>query len=165
LDLLDQARIDLVRDDARAAAAAPPDETAGDGGRRVARRALLVANKLDAPNAAGNLEVVEDLYGKRFTILPVSASMETGLDELRAQMFRLLHVIRVYTKAPGQKPNLNTPLIMRRGGTLLDAAREIHKDFAHNLKFARLWGARVYDGLMVPREHVLEDGDVLEFHL
>ena len=50
--------------------------------------------------------------------------------------------------------------------SLLDAARHVHKDFAEHLKFARLFHATSgRDGLMVERTHVVEDGDVLEFHI
>jgi len=48
-----------------------------------------------------------------------------------------------------------------------DAAAHVHKDFAERLKFARLFkvtgGDR--DGLMVERSHVVQDRDVLEFHI
>jgi ribosome-interacting GTPase 1 len=56
--------------------------------------------------------------------------------------------------------------VLRRGQTVLDAARQVHKDFAENLKFARLFhisGNR--EGLMVERTHLLEDEDILEFHI
>ena len=50
---------------------------------------------------------------------------------------------------------------------MIDAARLVHKDFAENLKFARLYqlagGDR--DGLMVERTHLVEDRDILEFHI
>jgi len=45
-----------------------------------------------------------------------------------------------------------------------DAAAIVHKDFAHRLKYARIWGERTFDGQMVQREHVLQDGDILELH-
>jgi hypothetical protein len=40
----------------------------------------------------------------------------------------------------------------------------IHKDFLERLKYARLWGRDEYSGQMVSRDHVLEDGDVIELH-
>ena len=74
--------------------------------------------------------------------------------------------MRVYTKAPGKKAELASPYILRRGETVLDAARHVHKDFAEHLKFARLYRiAGSHDGLMVERTHLLEDQDILEFHL
>ncbi|MFQ5582951.1 MAG: TGS domain-containing protein [Calditrichia bacterium] len=41
----------------------------------------------------------------------------------------------------------------------------MHKDFAKNLKTARVWGTGVYDGQSVSREHILHDRDVVELHI
>jgi len=48
---------------------------------------------------------------------------------------------------------------------VLDLAREIHRDFEHSLKFAKVWGTDVFDGQSVGREHELHDADVVELHL
>jgi hypothetical protein len=75
-------------------------------------------------------------------------------------------VVRVYTKAPGKKADLTSPFILRRGQTVLDAARLVHKDFAEHLKFARLFHREGgHDGLAVARTHVVQDEDILEFHI
>ena len=49
--------------------------------------------------------------------------------------------------------------------TLQDAAEDVHKDFAAKLKFARIWGSGKYDGVSVKRNHVLQDGDIIELHM
>jgi ribosome-interacting GTPase 1 len=126
--------------------------------------ALLVAAKADAEGADVRLEFLREEYGRRFPILPVSAETGAGLDELRREMFRLLNVIRVYTKAPGRRPDKSVPFVLPRGATVQAAAAAVHKDFADRLKYARIWGADTFDGQMVQREHVLADGDVLELH-
>ena len=77
----------------------------------------------------------------------------------------MLDIIRIYTKSPGQKSDFNDPLILDRGSRLGDAAAEVHKDFAAKLKYARIWGSGKHDGMMVKRDHVLQDGDVIELHL
>jgi hypothetical protein len=72
----------------------------------------------------------------------------------------------VYTKVPGKPPELTAPYILRRGSTVEDAARHVHKDFAEHLKYARLFrasGSR--DGLMVDRHRLVEDEDIFEFHM
>ena len=53
----------------------------------------------------------------------------------------------------------------KRGSTLEDAAADVHKDFAQKLKYARIWGSGKHDGLMVKRDHILQDGDIIELHL
>ena len=43
---------------------------------------------------------------------------------------------------------MDRPFTIRRGGTLLDMAGLVHKDFVEGLKFARVWGSRVHDGTL-----------------
>jgi hypothetical protein len=126
--------------------------------------ALLVATKSDAPDAGVRLDLLREAHGARFEILPVSAATGEGLETLRLELFRLLGVIRVYTKAPGRRADKSVPYVFRRGITVEEVAAVVHKDFAERLKYARVWGSRTYEGQMVQREHVLDDGDVLELH-
>lgn len=71
---------------------------------------------------------------------------------------------RVHTKTPGNPPDRQRPFTLRRGQTVEDVARLVHKDLARNLRFARVWGKSGFDGQQVGREHVMEDGDVVELH-
>jgi ribosome-interacting GTPase 1 len=95
----------------------------------------------------------------------ISAGRGTGLEELKVKIYRVLDIIRVYTKAPGQKPDFTDPIVIGRGSTLADAAAEVHKDFAAEMKYARIWGSGKHDGVMARRDHILEDGDIIELHL
>jgi ribosome-interacting GTPase 1 len=134
--------------------------------RRLPPPKLLIGNKLDLGGAAANLTALEELYGQRFRSLGVSAATGHNLDRFRRAVFDMLELVRAYTKPPGKKAELTRPYVLRRGQTVLDAARQVHKDFAEKLKFARLYRASSgRDGLMVERTHVLEDGDILEFHV
>ncbi len=126
--------------------------------------AMFVAAKLDAPGAAETLEVFKEFYGARLPVLPVSAEQDVNLAELRRTMFSMLNVIRVYSKKPGKKPDMQVPYILKRGTPVLEAAGVVHKDFGQHLRFARLWRQGEIEGQMVGRDTVLEDGDVLELH-
>jgi ribosome-interacting GTPase 1 len=128
------------------------------------KRSLLVANKLDIDGASEMFELLKDLYGWRFAMLPVSATTGQGLDELRLQAFDLLEVIRVYTKAPGKKLELTAPYILKRGSRLIDLAAHVHHDFLSQLKYARVWGHGKFEGQMVNRDYLLADKDVVELH-
>lgn len=128
------------------------------------KRALVVANKLDQRGAGERLELLREFIGGRLPWLPVSAKEGTGLESLRESAYRLLKVIRVYSKPPGRKPDNSAPFILPEGATALDAAEAIHKDFVEKLKFAKLWRKGAYQGQMIGREHVLEDGDMIEIH-
>ena len=77
-------------------------------------------------------------------------------------MFDRLGIMRIYSKRPGQKPDLDAPFVMHRGGTVEEFAGKVHQDFLHDLKSARVWGSAEHDGQMVSRDHVLEDGDIVE---
>ncbi len=128
------------------------------------KRGMVVANKLDAPGAAARLALLREVVGDSLPVFPVSAVHGTGVEDLRRALFGLLGVIRVYSKPPGRKADTSTPFTLRRGATVLDAAEAIHKDFVARLRYARLWGGDEYQGQRVGRDHVLEDGDVLELH-
>ena len=80
-------------------------------------------------------------------------------------LFRALEIVRVYTKAPGKPADSDKPFTVRRGGTVLDVARLVHRDIAHDFKFARMWGDNVFDGQTVGPDHLVCDGDTLELHI
>jgi len=129
------------------------------------KKTLIIGNKLDLDNAKSNYAVLENKYGAQFPLIAISARDGTGLEELKLKIYELLDVIRVYTKAPGKKPDYTDPVVVRRGSTLADAAAEVHKDFRDKLKYARLWGSGKHDGIMVKRDHIMQDGDIIELHL
>lgn len=130
----------------------------------VARPALLVANKLDAPGARDNFDALTDLYAGRFPAVAVSAASGEGLENLKRGTFDLLGIIRVYTKERGKKPDLTAPYVLKAGATVADLAARVHKDFLANLKYARLWGHGRFEGQMVHRDHILADRDIVELH-
>jgi len=129
------------------------------------RKALLIGNKLDLDNASRNYQALKAEYEGRFPVIAISARQGTGLEELKAKIYEVLDIIRVYTKAPGSKADFSDPIVIDRGSTLADAAAEVHKDFAANMKYARIWGSGKHDGVMVKRDHILQDGDIIELHL
>jgi ribosome-interacting GTPase 1 len=128
-------------------------------------RTLLIANKCDLPGADDRLAVVRELYGARFPVHVVSAEHGAGMEELRTEIYRFLNMIRVYTKKPGKPPDMNSPFTCPVGSTLLELASLVHRDFAEQLKSARIWGTGVYEGQTVTRDHVLHDKDVVELHV
>ena len=48
--------------------------------------------------------------------------------------------------------------------TVLEVAEQVHRDIARDLKYARVWGTKSFDGQQVGRDHPLIDGDVVELH-
>ena len=127
-------------------------------------RTIVAANKVDAEGAGDRLDVVREWAGGRFPLTSASAAGGEGLDDLRRASYDLLGVMRVYTKLPGKPADRSKPFTLPIGGTVLDLAREIHRDFEHSLKFARIWGAGVFEGQSVGRDHELHEADVVELH-
>jgi hypothetical protein len=135
-------------------------------GHRLPAPELLVANKADLPGARESAAALDELYAGRFRRLSVSARTGENLDAFRRAVFDTLGIVRMYSKPPGKPADMDRPFLLKCGGTVLDGARLVHKDFAEHLKFARLYRSDgSHSGLMVDRNHLVEDRDVLEFHV
>jgi ribosome-interacting GTPase 1 len=132
---------------------------------RVLPTALVVAKADRLADPAAEVEAFRELSGCRFPLLVTSAETGDGLEELARFLFDRLGIVRVYTRAPGRKTRDDgRPFAIRRGQTVLDVARLVHKELAESLSYARLWGSGGFDGQQVGRDHVLSDGDVVELH-
>ena len=127
--------------------------------------ALLIANKADRMEQVDTeLAVFLELTGLAYPALAMSAATGRGLGDLGPWLFRNLGVVRVYTKTPGHPPDRERPFTLRRGGTVEDVARLVHRDLVQTLRYARVWGKSGFDGQQIGREHVVGDGDVVELH-
>src|SRR5262245_24763335 len=129
-------------------------------------KVLMVGNKTDAEGAAEREAIVREVYQDRCPMTTISAATVSseGIEQFKRVVYDFLDVVRVYTKAPGKKPDFSDPYVVARGSTVLDVAEKVHRDFAVNLKYARIWGEGKADGIMVPRDFVISEGDVLELH-
>ncbi len=131
----------------------------------VRKPGYLVVTGMDRDGAAENLAIFRELHDGSWPVLPVSPVDGTGLEELRRRTYEALHVMRIYTKEPGKDVDRARPFTLPHGATVSDLAEAIHRDFPGRLRFARIWGRHVFDGQQVQRDHVLEEGDVVELHL
>ncbi|HZU06204.1 MAG TPA: GTPase [Chloroflexota bacterium] len=129
------------------------------------KAALVVGNKLDAPDAAEVYPLLVEACAERFPTLAVSATAGTGLEALRHELFRRLDIVRVYTRAPGQPVDRTRPFVLRRGETLEALAEAIHKGWRDRLRYAQVWGAGKFQGQRVSRYYTPEDEDVVELAL
>jgi small GTP-binding protein len=126
---------------------------------------LVLVNKNDDASSDEDLDVLCELFEGEWSLVPVSATTGRNLDGLKQAVFDRLEIIRVYTKPPGEKPDLSRPYVLDKGSTVEEFAGGVHRDFFANLKSARVWGSAAYDGQMVSRDHVLQDGDVVELRI
>jgi len=164
--LLDKAHIALAspKSEVQSPDAPPSGTPTPDSPLPTPKKVLRLGSKADDAQAMDRLAILRELIGD-VEVLPISAEHHTGLEELKRRLFAMLEIIRVYTKKPGKPVELRDPVILPIGATVTDAAYHLHKDFAQNLQFARLWNSSGYDGQRVERGHVLQDKDILEFHV
>lgn len=126
---------------------------------------IVVVNKIDLDNSLKNVMLLKSILPYHIPILTVSALHKIGLEDIGQTIFKVLDLIRIYTKPPTGKPS-EKPLVTKRGSTVLDIAKIIHKDLYEKFAYARIWGASAkYPGQRVGAEHILEDGDIVEINV
>ncbi len=59
---------------------------------------------------------------------------------------------------------IGEPIPARKGATVMKVAEMIHKDFARNFHYAKIWRRNFDVGVKVGRDFLLQDGDIVEFH-
>ncbi len=130
------------------------------------KRALLAANKADLdPDGKAFADLTVLLEGP-LERLAVSALTGLHVHELKRRVFGVLRIVRAHSKVPGKKAEMDSPFALSKGSTVIDMARAVHKDFAENLDFARVWSKDgTLDGLRVTRDYVLNDEDIIELHI
>jgi hypothetical protein len=130
------------------------------------KKTLIVGTKIDAPGAEDREQILREIYGNAFPVIRFSAveQSQDATRDLGRNIYEFMDLVRVYTKAPGKKADHKDPFVLARGSTVLDLAGVVHRSLANDLKFAKVWGASKADGLMIGREFVLDDGDIVELH-
>ncbi|MCW4005898.1 MAG: 50S ribosome-binding GTPase [Candidatus Bathyarchaeota archaeon] len=127
--------------------------------------ALIIANKLDLPNAQANLKQLQTQAAGKIPIIAISAQKQTGLDQVGEALFKTMGIIRIYTKEPGAKEPSKNPFTLKKGSTLHDLAKNIHGEFVKDFAFARVWAKRLpFSPQKAGLTFVLDDGDIVELH-
>lgn len=123
---------------------------------------LVLANKCDTAAEEEDFDIFRELLDDNWPSLPVSAQTGYNLEEMKRIIFRKMNVVRVFSKPHGKEPDLSAPFVLKEGSTVEDFAGRVHRDFLKTLKTAHIWGKEVFDGQLVGRDHVLNDGDIVE---
>jgi ribosome-interacting GTPase 1 len=126
---------------------------------------LIMANKNDDTATDEYLDIFRELLSDNWPMIAASVTTGRNLDLLKATIVERLNIIRVYSKSHGKKPDLSSPFVLKRGSTIADFACKVHQDFAQKLKAAKVWGTDVFDGQMVQRDYVLQEGDIVELQI
>jgi uncharacterized protein len=133
--------------------------------KTIYKPAVIVANKLDLPEAAANLRRLRQYVKSKLPIVAMSCEQKQGIPELGKALFDSLGLIRIYTKEPGAKVHSDHPFTLRKGATINDLAKNIHKELYMNFLFAMVWAKRLpFSPKKVGLTFVLDDGDIVEIH-
>jgi hypothetical protein len=123
----------------------------------------ILRNRVYIPSIVAINKV--DLYKPEVDALLISAEKGINLDLLVRKIYEKLDFIRVYLKPPGGKANFDEPMVVRRGSTVGDVCKKLHKEMYENFKYARIKGPSVkFDGQRVGLDHVLKDGDTITIY-
>ncbi len=128
--------------------------------------AIILATKAETSGSSMELEDLKEVLAGRIPVLRVSAVKQIGLDEVAPTIFRILEIMRVYTKQPNVPTPASRPVILKTGSSVLDVAKTIHSQFYKNFKYARIWGPSAkYPAEHVGSTHILVDGDIVEIRI
>lgn len=124
-------------------------------------KVLIVANKSDKDSFQHNMDIMREFYPD---IKPVIFSAETKeqLPALKQAIYRALDVVRIYCKPQGKSPDFNSPVVLKNGSNIMDFAADLGKVFVEKFRHARLIRPDNPQGIMVPRDYKLNDGDIIE---
>ncbi len=130
---------------------------------------IIICTKGDVKGSAENFDRLQNSpIAKRFPlIVPTSVMNEEGMKNVKTlppRIFHSLGLIRVYTK--DEKGVARRPMVLRRGVTVQDLTKMLHKDFFQHFKHAKVWGTSVkHSGAQVGLTHTLEDADVIQVYI
>ncbi len=131
----------------------------------VHKKTILFGNKFDLESASDSFNLLREMYKEKFDVYPVSVNNVEHLNQFKKTLFSALQIIRVYSKPPGKPVDHDEPFILNKKSTLSDLAVAVHRELAHKLRFARVWGEGKFDGQRINRDYQLMDGDIIELHL
>jgi hypothetical protein len=124
---------------------------------------LVVLNKVDLVGPDAVKKVVEAI-GKDKNVVPFSVTKATpeAIEALKQKIWDTLGFIRIYLKPKGAKPDMNTPMIIRKGNTIETVCRKLHKDFVRKFRYAVVTGKSVrFADQTAGLTHVLADEDIV----
>ena len=130
---------------------------------------IIVCTKGDVKGSVENFDRLQNgPIAKQFPlIVPTSVMNEEGMKNVKTlppRIFHSLGLIRVYTR--DVKGVAKRPIVVRKGVTVEDLTKILHKDFFQHFKHAKVWGTSVkHSGAQVGLTHTLEDADIIQVYL
>ena len=119
---------------------------------------LYVFNKIDQIS----MEEINALARQPHSVV-CSCEYNLNFDGLLRKMWEELGLNRIYTKPHSGAPDFAEALVIKKGSTVADVCKKLHKTLVNIFKVAIVWGLSVkYSPQRVGLNHVLEDEDVIE---
>ncbi len=135
-----------------------------DDPRLCAKKTILCAHKAFEDEDCNKRKELSKEF-PNFPTVATSIIDDKSLDGFKKMIYTEMAIMRVYTKPVGKDVEYDDPIILPIGGTVVEAATSLHRDFAAKLKFAKIWGEGKFDGQRVQLDFELSDGDIIEFHI
>ncbi len=127
---------------------------------RVYGPSLVVVNKID---------MVDDI--KKYTKdmkydIAISGDKGTNISELKEMIWERLNLMAIYCKEPGKEADMKKPLIIKKGSTVEDVAKKLHREFVKKFRFAKIWGKSAkFPGQKQMLKHKLKENDIVEINV
>ncbi len=141
-----------------------PDPATVEDASLAHKKTIIAAHKIYDDGGEKRMSRFEELY-PGMKVIGTSILDDDSMVRLQKAMYEHLNIMRVYTKTIGHDPDFEDPIIVPPGATVEEAAFALHKDFAYKLQYAKVWGEGKHDGQRVQKTFVLQDGDIIEFHI
>jgi ribosome-interacting GTPase 1 len=134
--------------------------------KTIYKPAIIIANKTDYSGADEKLlDLKENLNTRNIPLIAISCKNNHGLDKLGKEVFRMLRIMRIYTKEPLKKEPSEKPIVVEEGTRIIEVAKKLSNEIFRKFKYSRIWGPSAkYQNIKVGSEHILKDGDIIEIH-
>ncbi|MCI4355927.1 MAG: 50S ribosome-binding GTPase [Thermoplasmata archaeon] len=129
-------------------------------GNRVYLPAILAVNKCELLSPAQREAMAVRL--REFRPRFISARDRIALPDLVEAIGEALQFIRIYVKPPGEDPDMDEPVILRKGNKITDLLKRLPTELDAAFKSAQVWGTSArFPGQTVGRDHPLADEDII----
>lgn len=136
-------------------------------GNLVYQKAVICMNKIDLFSKE-EIEEKMALLNKKFPQYPVfgiSAGAEINIEEFKDFIWDQLGFIWVYLKEQKKEPDMNQPLVVRKGDNIREVCSKIHKDLLIKFRYAKIKGLSAkFKWQQVGLDHVVLDKDIIEIY-
>ena len=129
-------------------------------GNRVFIPSLILVNKIDLidEREIEKLNKFFKLQGKKAYF--ISSLFTKYMHKVKEAIYSSLSLLRVYMKEPGKEPDMEEPLILRKGTKIKDIAERLK---IKGVRYAKVWGNCVkFPGQRVGEQYEVCDEDIIE---